>query len=116
MKIQQIFGDQSLALKPLLEVQSILMKHGVDFSTRQVTGEAVIYLSNAWSNLDNGLFHPSMSRNLLIALDFTISQIILPRAWGSIKQSSILLSSLKAFLGNHFPQSISFLNHSFQKA
>jgi hypothetical protein len=111
LKIQNIFGDQSLALMPLLEVESILMKHGVDFSTRQVTVEAVIYLSNAWSNQDNGLFHPSLSRNLLIALDFVISQIILPRAWDSIKWSSKLFASLKAFLGNQFPLSTAFLDH-----
>lgn len=114
LKIQQIFGEQSLALKPLLEIESILVKQGVEFSTRQVTSEAVIYLSNAWSNLNNGLFHPSMSRNLLIALDFAISQIVLPRAWDLIKQSSKLVSSLKAFLGNQFPHSTTFINHRLQ--
>jgi len=114
MKIQNIFGDQSKALKPILEVESILMKHSVNFSTRQVTAEAVIYLSNAWSNLNNGLFHPSQPQNLLIALDFAISQIILPRAWDPINQSSKLVSSLKAFLGNQFPYSAAFINQSLQ--
>jgi len=114
IKIQNIFGDQSQALKPLLEVESILMKHGIVFSTRQVTSEAVIYLSNAWSNLNNGLFHPARSRNLQIALDLAISQIILPRAWEALTQTSMLVSSLKAFFGNQFPHSTSFLDHRLQ--
>jgi hypothetical protein len=112
LKIQRIFGDQSQALKPLLEVESVLLKYGLSFSTRQATSDAVIYLSNAWTSSDAGLFDHSHNRNLKIALDFAITQNILTRGWELIRQSASLRSTLGEMLNGQFPNSKDFLQRS----
>lgn len=115
MKLQRILKNQSLALKPVLEIESVLLKFGAKFSTRQVTREAVIYLSNAWTGAGNGLFDRSDARNLEIALDFTISQNVLPRAFPLIRESDRLRTALLAMLDGKFPNVHSFIEGSYRK-
>jgi hypothetical protein len=112
LKIQRILGDQSQALKPLLEVESVLLKHGLTFSTRQVTNEAVIYLSNAWTSSDAGLFDHSNISNLKIALDFAMAQNILPWGWELVRQSTSLRSTLGKMFDGQFPKSQNFLQRA----
>jgi hypothetical protein len=109
LKIQHILGDQSQALKSILEVESILLKHGLTFSTRQVTGEAIIYLANAWTSSYAGLFDDSKVKNLQIALDLAIAQIVLPRGWELIRKSASFRSTLCKALDGHFPRSRNFV-------
>lgn len=111
MKIQRILKDQSEALKPVLEIESVLLKFGAKFSTRQVTREAIIYLSNAWTSIGAGLFDRSHSRNLEIALDFAIAQLVLPRAWSLLQESDRLQTALSAMFDGRFPNTRLFVEN-----
>ncbi len=112
LKLMAIIRDQPNALLPLLEVERVMIEHGVDFSPRSVTNEAVIYLSNAWTNFGNGLFARSLSNNLDIALDLVISQTVLPRGWKAFCQSDKLRNSLRDVLSDKFSYSLNLLDRS----
>ena len=75
----------------------------------RVLGEAMIYLANAWSRRGAGLFAPSPTTNLEIALDLSIAQSVLPHAQASIQQSPALREELHATLNGKFPRSAALL-------
>ena len=112
MKLQRILKEHSQALKPVLETESVLLKFGAKFSTRQVTREAIIYLANAWTSIGNGLFDLSDDRNLEIALDFAIAQSVLPRANPLIRDTEQLRTALLAMFDEKFPNVHSFIERS----
>lgn len=109
LKLINIIKAQPNALLPLLEVERVMIDHGVVFSPRTVTNEAVIYLSNTWTSFGNGLFASSLRRNLDIALDIVISQTVLPRGWKAICQSDKLRISLSDVLSNEYSYSLNLL-------
>lgn len=115
MKLQRILNDHSKALKPVLKTESVLLKYGAKFSTRQITSEAIIYLSNAWSRTDNGLFDPSNDSNLEIALDYAIVQNVLPRALRLIRDSQPLRTALLAMFDGKFPNAQSLIDCATQE-
>ncbi len=89
-----------------------MIENNVDFSPSSVTNDVVIYLSNAWTNKGNGLFDASLSKNLDIALDIAISQIVLPLGWKAIRQLENLRNSLEDVISGHYPCSHKFLDKS----
>ena len=76
---------------------------------RSVPGEAMIYLANSWSRRGAGLFAPSPTANLEIALDLSIAQSILPHAQTAIQPSPALGEELRAMLNGRFPRSAAVL-------
>ena len=74
-----------------------------------VPGAAMIYLANAWSRRGAGLFAPSPTANLEIALDLGIAQSVLPHAQASIQRSPALREELRAMLNGKFSRSAASL-------
>jgi len=111
-KLQRILKHPMQAAQILFTVQSVLIRHGVAFSTRSVTREALLFLANAWSLEMHGLFHREPEQNLEIALDLVISQMVLPRGWRTINRSAALREELNGVLGDRFPCSHLFLKRA----
>lgn len=107
-KIYPVLKQYRHPLFPLMHIQALLSEHTSEMLER-VTDEVMIYLSNSWSRLGNGLFHHSPERNLSIALDMAISQIILPRAVEAIQKVEVLREQLINTLKNQFPRSTAFV-------
>ena len=107
-KIYPVLKQYRHPLFPLMQIQALLSEHTSEMLER-ATDEVMIYLANSWSRLGNGLFHHSHERNLSIALDMAISQILLPRAVEVIQKGEMLREKLINTLTNHFPRSTSFV-------
>jgi hypothetical protein len=107
-KIIPILKEQRHPLFPLLQIEATLKQYASETIDR-ATDEVMIYLANSWSRLGNGLFHPSPARNLAIALDVAIAQILLPRAVDAIQGMETLRKQLGNAMKNRFPRSTAFV-------
>jgi hypothetical protein len=72
--------------------------------------ETIVYLANSWSRLGNGLFAPSISDNLAIALDLAFSQVLLPGVVDPIRRTDGLRERMQNILAGQFPRSNAFIN------
>src|SRR3990172_7730118 len=97
LKLQHVLGKRLPAVWPLIRIETVLRRHGVDLPP-SVPGEAMIYLANAWTRRGPGLFDLSPTTNLEIALDLSIAQSVLPHAQASIQRSPALRQELRATL------------------
>ncbi len=88
----------------LINLLGWLVKHGAPLPTRVIMDEAFIYLANSFSKQGAGLFTIDPRKNLRIALDFALAQIVLPRAWKELRRSAMLRGALKDQLGAGFQQ------------
>lgn len=107
-RVHAILKKLHQPLRPLLIIETLLKAHGIPLSN-QVIEDAIVYLANSWSWLGNGLFNPEISKNLAIALDLVISQILLPRAVEKINRLSILREQLLSVFDGQFPRSYAFI-------
>ncbi len=105
-KVYPVLRLQRQPLYSLLQVEAVLRKY--ISSLVLVLDEVMIYLANSWSRLGDGLFHPSPDRNLAIALDMSITQILLPRAVDVIRSKKMLRDRLVCILADKYPRSASF--------
>ncbi len=105
-KVYPVLKHQRQPLYSLLQVEATLRKYisSLDYAVDEV----MIYLANSWSRLGDGLFHPSPSRNLAIALDMAIAQILLPRAIDAIRSRETLRSRLQYILADQYPRAAGF--------
>jgi hypothetical protein len=85
-----------------------LVENSVSICLDQITDEVMINLANSWSRLGNGLFHSSIDRNLSIALDLAISQIVLPCVADEIGCLETLCKQLIKVLADRYPRSAAF--------
>jgi len=108
-KIHAILGWQRQPLRPLVEIEAVLQDHNIQFSDSLID-EAMVYLANSWSSQGNGLFDPSTSRNLEIALDLAIAQTILPHTADAMQRNPVLREELLAVLSGQFPRSAAFIS------
>lgn len=97
-------------MQPLFKIGSILEKNAVPLPT-SIINEAMVYLANAWSGQGYGLFDPSATQNLAIALDYAIAQIVLPRVREPVWHSVSLYKQMKSALGGQFPRSAGLLDN-----
>ena len=107
-KLNRITRDERLFVSPLLEIEGVLKRHGVEPAPAAFE-EMVIYTANAWSQGGRGLFDFSPRANLRLALDFGIEQSILPRARAAVQQSPALRQALRRTLNKPFPRSAAYL-------
>jgi hypothetical protein len=105
-KVYPILKQQRQPLYSLLQVEATLRKY--ISSLDLAMDEIMIYLANSWSRLGDGLFHPSPARNLAIALDLAITQIMLPRAINAIRSRETLRDRLIYILADKYPRSTRF--------
>jgi hypothetical protein len=94
---------------PLLQIETLLRAHAIP-GLHWLIDEAMLYLANSWSRPGNGLFDPSNSRNLEIALDLAMAQILLPHAGGRMREDAALRAQLLATLTGQFPRSAGFVS------
>lgn len=83
-KLQSILSEHGTTLAPILKVLQCLDNHGLPLPSSALD-DCVIYLANAWSAHGQGLFNSISYRNLEMATDLAIVQILLPRIDGRIK-------------------------------
>jgi hypothetical protein len=104
-KLLPILEQQNLRqpIQPLIRMQALLDHHGVQ-SSRLGLEEAIIYLANCWSQQGHGLFDPSSTQNLAVALDMAIAQTYLPRAARLIQRSSRLYEEVAKIINGQFPR------------
>jgi hypothetical protein len=108
LKLQHVLGKRLPAVWLLVRIEALLRQQMAD-PPPSVPGEAMIYLANAWSRRGAGLFAPSPTTNLEIALDLSIAQSVLPHAQASIQRSPALREELRATLNGKFPRSAALL-------
>lgn len=75
-----------------------------------ITRDLAIYLANAWSGDGTGLYDPDPQRNLLVALDFALVQIVLLRQRAALCASAGLRRRLTEALSGEFPRATAYLN------
>ena len=108
-KIHSILSRQKQPLLPLLQIEALLRAHAIP-GLHGLIDEAMLYLANSWSRLGHGLFDPSNSRNLEIALDLAMAQILLPHVEDRMRENSALRAHLLAALTGQFPRSAGFVS------
>ncbi len=101
-------------LKAVMLVQDVLQAHRLGF-TPALLDDVILYLANAWSAQGNGLFNPSLSRNLAIASYLALAQLVLPHYFMAIRSSETLQAELYSILDEHLPRSRKFLKRQFEK-
>jgi len=111
-KLLSVVADTRQPLKAVMLVQNVFQAHRLGFSPA-LLDEVVIYLANAWSVQGNGLFNPSLSRNLAIASDFALAQLVLPHYFNPIRSSKTLQADLYSILDEQLPRSRNFLKGHF---
>ncbi|HLE52902.1 MAG TPA: hypothetical protein VI755_12620 [Anaerolineales bacterium] len=107
-KVHAILRRQKQPLLPLLQMDALLRAHAIPDS-HWLIDEAMLYLANSWSRLGNGLFDPSNARNLEIALDHAIAQILLPQAGDRMRDNATLREQLLGIASVQFPHSIAYI-------
>ena len=107
-KITTVLKWQRRPFSSLLQIETILRKYAVSLPS-SIMDEVMIYLANSWSRSGVGLFHPFPTRNLAIALDLAIAQILLPHAADAIRHLERIHGQLRAILSAQFPCSTAFL-------
>ncbi len=108
-KIYPLLKQYRHPLFPLMQIQALLGER-ISGMLDLVSDEIMIYLANSWSRLGNGLFHPSAARNLAIALDLAISQILFPRVVDTLHGVGRLHEQLLEILKYQFPRSTEFVS------
>lgn len=107
-KLLAVVGGTKQPLKAIMLVQDVLRAHGLGYPPT-LLDEVILYLANAWSAQGNGLFDPSTSRNLVIASDLALAQLVLPRSLKAIRSSETLQTELFSILDERLPRSRAFL-------
>jgi hypothetical protein len=111
-KLLSVVAGTKQPLKAVMLIQSVLQAHRLEFLPA-LLNEVVIYLANAWSVQGNGLFNPSLSRNLAIASDLALAQLVLPHYFMAIRSSKTLQAELYSILDEQQPRSRNFLKRHF---
>lgn len=111
LKLQRLLGEELDALYPLCRITALLNQHR-GRSLPSVPSEAMIYLANAWTQGGAGLFDPSLTANLEIALDLCIAQFSLAHIQSFLQQSPALCKELYRMLSEKFPRSAAFLERT----
>ena len=107
-KVHSILRRQKQPLMSLLQIEALLRAHAIP-GLHGLIDEAMLYLANSWSRLGNGLFDLSTSRNLEIALDLAMAQILLPHAGDRMREDAALRAKLLSTLTGQFPRSAGFV-------
>jgi len=111
-KLRQLPEWREVCIRPLIEIESVLVKYDPEYPTRAVTDKALIYLANAWSKGLRGLFASSFYCNLEIALDLAIAQEVLPQGISAIQTSKACREQLHTLLRGTFQYANDFLERA----
>ena len=95
-------------------LRSVFRTHGIELPPA-LLNEVILYLANAWSVLGNGLFDPVTSRNLQIAFDLALAQLVLPHSLTAIQASGDLHAQLLFLLKERLPRSSALLINALDR-
>ncbi|HID54074.1 MAG TPA: hypothetical protein EYP41_18805 [Anaerolineae bacterium] len=106
-RLRRNLHGQRQAFAPLVQVMDILHKEDIHLP-QMVMNQAIVFLANAWTVEDQGLFASASEENLDIALDLALAQVVLPwlAADGRIDPARHRLTRL---LAERFQQAATFL-------
>lgn len=107
-KLLSLVAGIKQPLQIVMLLRSVFRTHGLELPP-DLLNEVILYLANAWSAQGNGLFDPVTSRNLGIAFDLALAQLILPHSLEAIRSSESLQAQLYPILDGQLPRSSAFL-------
>lgn len=107
-KLLTVVAGIKQPLQIVMLLRSVFRAHGVELPPA-LLDEVILYLANAWSAQGNGLFDPVTPRNLEIAFDLALAQLILPHSLEAIRSSEPLQVQLYSILEEQLPRSSAFL-------
>jgi len=107
-KLLSVVAGTKQPLQAIMLVRSVFRTHGFEFPPA-LLDEVILYLANAWSAQGNGLFDPVTPRNLDIASDLALAQLVLPRSLEPVRSSETLQAELHSTLKENLPRSSTFL-------
>ena len=107
-KLLSVVAGIKQPLQIVMLLRGVFRAHGVEFPPGSLD-EVILYLANAWSAQGNGLFDPVTPRNLKIAFDLALAQLILPHSLEAIRSSEPLQVQLYSILEEQLPRSSAFL-------
>jgi len=107
-KLLSVVAGTKQPLQAIMLVRSVFRTHGFEFPPA-LLDEVILYLANAWSAQGNGLFDPVTPRNLDIASDLALAQLVLPRSLETVRSSETLQAELHSILKENLPRSSAFL-------
>lgn len=107
-KLLSVVAGTKQPLQAIMLVRSVFRTHGFEFPPA-LLDEVILYLANAWSAQGNGLFDPVTPRNLDIASDLALAQLVLPRSLETVRSSETLQAELHSILKENLPRSSTFL-------
>lgn len=71
--------------------------------------DLLVYLGNAWSRRGQGLFDPVPSRNLAVAFDMALAQMLRVRIGQAFRRSAKVRQRLGWLIGSQYPRSADWL-------
>ena len=74
--------------------------------------DVILFLANAWSARGNSLFDPVTSRNLEIAFDLALAQLVLPHSLETIQSSVKLRTQVHSLFREQLPRSNAILSNA----
>jgi len=107
-KLVSVVSGFRQPLKTIMSVRAILLEHRVELPPT-LLNQVILFLANVWSQKGIGLFDLCTSRNLAIASDLALAQLVLPRNLKEIRSSEILQRELDSILDERLPRSSAFL-------
>lgn len=93
-------------------LRGVFRTHGIQLPPA-LLNEVILFLANAWSARGNGLFDPVTSRNLEIAFDLALTQLVLPHSLETIKSSTNLRAQLHSLVREQLPRANAFLSNAW---
>jgi energy-coupling factor transporter ATP-binding protein EcfA2 len=112
-KLLSVVAGTKQPLQAIMLVRSVFRTHGFEFPPA-LLDEVILYLANAWSAQGNGLFDPVTARNLDIASDLALAQLVLPRSLETVQSSETLQAELHSILKENLPRSSTFLKRQYE--
>lgn len=94
MLLRGVFRTQGIELPPAL------------------LNEVILFLANAWSARGNGLFDLVTSRNLEIAFDLALAQLVLPHSLEKLQSSADLRAQVHSLFREQLPRSRALLSNA----
>jgi len=107
-KLLSVVAGIKQPLQIIMLLRSVFRTQGSELPP-DLLNDVILYIANAWSRRGIGLFDPVAARNLEIAFDMALAQLVLPRSRKTILSSEKLQTHLCSILKEHLPRSSAFL-------
>jgi hypothetical protein len=110
-KLLSVMAGIKQPFRMAMLVRDVFRTQGIELPP-DLLNEVILYVANAWSAQGNGLFDPVTSRNLEIAFDLALAQLVLPHSLESIQSSEDLRVQLHSLFREQLPRSSALLSNT----